>query len=96
MSARWPGMAFVALALGLLARAAAAETTLRIGLAEDADALDPTLACTFVGRIVFASLYDKLFDIGPKLEILPQLATAYRWSEERENASIFETVVSGF
>src|SRR6516164_9531833 len=32
-----------------------AQTTLRIGLAEDPDVLDPTLARTYVGRIVFAS-----------------------------------------
>ncbi|MEA2847841.1 MAG: peptide/nickel transport system substrate-binding protein [Rhodospirillaceae bacterium] len=36
--------------------AAAAQTNLRIGLAEDPDVLDPTLARTYVGRIVFASL----------------------------------------
>ncbi|HEY7239988.1 MAG TPA: ABC transporter substrate-binding protein, partial [Burkholderiales bacterium] len=34
--------------------------TLRIGLAEDPDILDPTMARTFVGRIVFAGLCDKL------------------------------------
>jgi peptide/nickel transport system substrate-binding protein len=85
---RWRGMVFAALASGVLAHAAAAETTLRIGLAEDADALDPTLARTFVGRIVFASLCDKLFDIGPKLEIVPQLASAYSWSEDKKALTI--------
>ena len=50
---------------------------LRIGLAEDPDILDPTLARTFVGRIVFASLCDKLFDIDEKLNIVPQLATGF-------------------
>ena len=44
------------------AGAAAAETTLRIGLAEDPDVLDPTLARSYVGRIVFAGLCDKLLD----------------------------------
>ena len=47
-------------ALVLAAGAAGAQTTLRIGLAEDPDVLDPTLARTFVGRIVFAGLCDKL------------------------------------
>src|SRR5690348_7392493 len=56
--------------------------TLRIGLAEDPDALDPTLARTFVGRIVFSALCDKLFDIDDKLNIVPQLATAYEWSAD--------------
>jgi ABC-type transport system substrate-binding protein len=49
---------------------------LRVGLAEDPDILDPTLARTFVGRIVFASLCDKLYDIDPNLNIVPQLATS--------------------
>jgi peptide/nickel transport system substrate-binding protein len=56
--------------------------TLRIGLAEDPDVLDPTLARTFVGRIVFAALCDKLFDIDEKLAIVPQLATSYEWSAD--------------
>jgi len=68
--------------------AAQAETTLRIGLAEDPDALDPTLARTFVGRIVFASLCDKLFDIGPHLEIVPQLATSYQLSEDAKTVTL--------
>jgi peptide/nickel transport system substrate-binding protein len=50
--------------------------TLTIGLAEDPDALDPTLARTFVGRIVFMHLCEKLYDLNPKLQIVPQLATA--------------------
>ena len=41
-------------ALVLSGTAALAQTTLRIGLAEDPDVLDPTLARSFVGRIVFA------------------------------------------
>src|ERR1700682_2019994 len=65
--------------LALSAGAAAAETTLRIGLAEDPDLLDPTLARTYVGRIVFASLCDKLVDISPELDIVPQLATEWQW-----------------
>ena len=56
--------------------------TLRIGLAEDPDILDPTLARTFVGRLVFAALCDKLFDIDEKLNIVAQLATGYEWSAD--------------
>ena len=55
---------------------------LRIGLAEDPDVLDPTLARTFVGRVVFAALCDKLLDLDEKLAIVPQLATSYEWSPD--------------
>jgi len=55
--------------------------TLRIGLAEDPDILDPTLARSYVGRIVFAAMCDKLVDIGPELEIVPQLATEWQWTD---------------
>ena len=78
-----PSLVAVAAAiLTLSAGAARAESTLRIGLAEDADMLDPTLARTYVGRIVFASLCDKLFDIDENLHIVPQLALGYDISED--------------
>ena len=69
----------VPLVLGALAAQA---QTLRVGLAEDPDVLDPTLARTFVGRVVFAALCDKLLDIDEKLNIVPQLATSYEWSAD--------------
>ena len=62
--------------------------TLRFALAEDPDVLDPTLARTFVGRIVFAALCDKLFDIDDKLNIVPQLATSYEWSADSKALTI--------
>lgn len=71
--------AFMALSQGL-----ASAQTLRVGLAEDPDVLDPTLARSFVGRIVFSALCDKLFDIDEKLNILPQLASSYEWSADNK------------
>jgi len=71
-----------------LASTAAAQTTLRVGLAEDPDLLDPTLARTYVGRIVFASLCDKLFDIDENVKIVPQLATGYAISEDGKEVTI--------
>ena len=67
---------------------AAAQSTLRIGLAEDADVLDPTLARTYVGRIVFASICDKLFDVNEKLEVVPQLALSSETSEDGKTITI--------
>src|SRR6516225_2439018 len=78
----------LAAALLLSGSAAVAQTTLRIGLAEDPDVLDPTLARTYVGRIVFAALCDKLFDIDDKLAIVPQLATSYEWSADSKALTI--------
>ncbi len=57
--------------------------TLKIALRDDPDLLDPTLARTVMGRIVFAGLCDKLFDIDEKLNIVPQLATGYEWSDSK-------------
>src|SRR6266849_7008090 len=66
----------------------AAQTTLRIGLAEDPDVLDPTLARTYVGRIVFASFCDKLFDIDEKLNVVPQLALSHQTSADGKAVTI--------
>ena len=71
------------IALLALAPLATEAQTLRIALREDADILDPTLARTYVGRIVFAGLCDKLFDIDDKLQIVPQLATGYEYTDPR-------------
>ncbi|MEO9652754.1 MAG: ABC transporter substrate-binding protein [Roseobacter sp.] len=55
---------------------------LRIALQSDADVLDPDQSRTFVGRIVYASMCDKLVDITPDLEIIPQLATSWTTSDD--------------
>jgi peptide/nickel transport system substrate-binding protein len=67
--------------LGSLAQAQTLPN-LRVGLAEDPDVLDPTLARTFVGRIVFSALCDKLIDIDEKLNLVPQLAQSWEWSAD--------------
>jgi peptide/nickel transport system substrate-binding protein len=81
MNTRWTfalGAAFV------MAGAVQAQTNFRVGLAEDPDVLDPTLARTFVGRIVFSALCDKLIDIDEKLTMVPQLATSWDWSADNK------------
>jgi peptide/nickel transport system substrate-binding protein len=80
--------AIAAAALLSLHAVAQAETTLRIGLAEDPDILDPTLARTYVGRIVFASFCDKLFDIDEKINIVPQLALSHETSADGKEVTI--------
>ncbi len=68
-------------ALSLATQAMAQDRTLHVGLREDPDLLDPTLGSSYVGRIVFAGMCDKLFDIDAKLNIVPQLATGYEWKD---------------
>src|ERR1700756_3202747 len=81
-------LALLLAALFSLTAPARAQTTLRIGLAEDPDILDPTLARTYVGRIVFAALCDKLFDIDDKLNIVPQLALSHETSADGKEVTI--------
>src|SRR5580765_4537290 len=71
-----------------LAGAAQAQTTLRIGIAEDPDILDPSIGRTYVGRIVFSAFCDKLFDIDEKLNIVPQLALSYETSADGKEMTI--------
>jgi peptide/nickel transport system substrate-binding protein len=76
------GLAFGLLcALSLAINAMAQERILHVGLREDPDLLDPTLGSSYVGRIVFSGLCDKLVDIDAKLNIVPQLATGYEWTD---------------
>ncbi|MEF2071515.1 ABC transporter substrate-binding protein [Consotaella aegiceratis] len=71
------------LAAALLAASTASAQTLRIALQDDADMLDPHKARTFVGRIVFTSLCDKLIDISPDLKFVPQLATEWSYNDDQ-------------
>jgi len=64
----------VGLLILLAAPAAAQKKTLVVALNQDPDILDPTLARTYVGRIVFSQICEKLYEIDEKLSIHPQLA----------------------
>jgi len=75
-------VSLMALTAGLLMSTAVSAQTLRIGLNEDPDVLDPHRARTFVGRIVFTSLCNKLVDITPELKFTPELATEWQWSDD--------------
>jgi peptide/nickel transport system substrate-binding protein len=73
------GLALVVAALAALALtdpAHAQKKTLVVALNQDPDILDPTLARTYVGRIVFSQMCEKLYEIDEKLQIHPQLAAA--------------------
>jgi peptide/nickel transport system substrate-binding protein len=57
--------------------------TLRIGVRDDPDLLDPTFSRTYVGTVVMTALCDKLFDFDAKLNIVPVLAAGYEWTDSR-------------
>lgn len=55
---------------------------IRIGLNEDPDSLDPAVSRTFVSSLVYESLCDRLFNTNTDMEIIPELATEWDWSED--------------
>ncbi len=66
------------LAATFLGLAAAANgQSLRIGMRDDPDILDPSLSRTYVGTLVMTAICDKLFDFDQKQAIVPVLATGY-------------------
>ncbi|MEI7872892.1 MAG: ABC transporter substrate-binding protein [Alphaproteobacteria bacterium] len=87
--ARCASLALAFSLIGCLAAGGAfAQGTLRIGLGDDPDALDPTTSRTYTARIVFASLCDKLFDIDEKLAIVPQLALGHETAADGKTVTI--------
>jgi peptide/nickel transport system substrate-binding protein len=79
--ATWP--AALVLLAGLLCPLATphAQSTLRVGIRDDPDLLDPTFSRTYVGTVVMTALCDKLFDFDAQLNIVPVLATDYEWTD---------------
>jgi peptide/nickel transport system substrate-binding protein len=72
----------------LAANVALAESTLRIGIQDDPDVLDPHRSRTYSSRLVYTALCDKLVDINSHLEYVPQLATAWNWSEDNKTLTM--------
>ncbi|MDM7458246.1 MAG: ABC transporter substrate-binding protein [Paracoccus sp. (in: a-proteobacteria)] len=60
----------------------AAAQDLRIGLNEDPDFLDPAQSRTFVSSLVYESLCNRLFNTNTDMEIIPELATEWDWSDD--------------
>src|SRR5213594_1123690 len=72
---RWWWLVVGALVVLSLADVAHAQKkTLVVALNQDPDILDPTLARTYVGRIIFSQMCEKLYEIDESLKIHPQLA----------------------
>jgi peptide/nickel transport system substrate-binding protein len=56
--------------------------TLRIGLFADPATLDPAQSVSFTDRVVMAAVCDKLIELDPKLNYVPQLATEWAWASD--------------
>ncbi len=56
---------------------------LRVGMSQDADALDPTLSRAYVQRVATLNMCDGLFTYNDKLNIVPRLATGYEWADSK-------------
>jgi peptide/nickel transport system substrate-binding protein len=78
-------LAFAAL---FAAIGSASAQDLRIGLQDDPDTLDPAKNFSFVGRHVLSSLCDKLVDITPDQQIVPQLALSWQTSADGKAVDI--------
>jgi peptide/nickel transport system substrate-binding protein len=52
----------------------AQKTTFIVALNQDPDILDPTLSRTYVGRIIYEHMCEKLYELDENLRIFPQLA----------------------
>ena len=73
----------VAAISAMLTVAAAQAATLKVGIQDDPDALDPALSATYAGRFIFAAMCDKLVEISsPDLKIIPQLAESWQWASD--------------
>jgi peptide/nickel transport system substrate-binding protein len=83
----------LALLVGLAAAgpadAQAPKKTLVVALNQDPDILDPTLSQTYVGRIIYANMCEKLYEIDENLTVSPQLAAELpRFSDGGKTVSI--------
>lgn len=70
------------LAAPAFAQTTPAPTTLRIGIGADPNVLDPAQSGSFVERVVFSALCDKLVDVAPDLTFRAELATAWAWAPD--------------
>lgn len=74
--------AILPLLAGLSHAPALAQSTLRIGIGADPNVLDPAQSGSFIERVVFSALCDKLVDIAPDLSFRPELATRWEWAPD--------------
>jgi ABC-type transport system substrate-binding protein len=62
-TALWLALGMLVILLGSPGPAGAQKKTLVVALNQDPDILDPTLSRTYVGRVVFSQICEKLYEI---------------------------------
>ncbi len=62
---------------------AEAAGTLHFALDFDFDSFDPARSGSYTERVVNTAMCDQLIDIDPHLNLVPQLATDWAWSDDR-------------
>ena len=62
---------------------AQAAGVLRYALDFDFETFDPARSGSYIERVVNTVMCDQLLDIDPQLDIVPQLATSWAWSDDR-------------
>jgi peptide/nickel transport system substrate-binding protein len=73
---------FLAIAAVLCASSAQAAGVLRFALDFDFDTLDPARSGSYIERAVNAALCDQLMAIDAAANVVPELATAWEWSDD--------------
>lgn len=63
--------------------AAADAQSLRIGMRDDPDILDPTFSRTYIGTVIMTAICDKLVDFDAQLGLVPGLATGWEWTDSQ-------------
>jgi peptide/nickel transport system substrate-binding protein len=79
---------FLGACLSILFANAAVAQTMKVGLNDDPDQLDPALSRAFSARLVLSTFCGKLFDITPDLRVVPQLATGFEWTNDNKTMVI--------
>ncbi|MEZ5779496.1 MAG: ABC transporter substrate-binding protein [Paracoccaceae bacterium] len=85
---RRTGLLAASILYAALAAPIAQAADLKIGMRADPDILDPAQGGSVAGRLVFASLCDKLIDTTPEGGFRPQLATEWEWSNDNRSLTM--------
>ena len=79
----WFIAALLLAAAPIAASPASAAGTLRFALDFDFDTFDPARSGSYIERVVNTAMCDQLIDIDPQLNLVPQLATSWAWSDDK-------------